>query len=88
MIDKETAIEFGRFVCAKEDYTPSVEYITELWKQFQELQEEKVMDVLNKNSNEAPSIQMQKDIQWCEKLLTPKHITRTGGLSPDTGPRH
>jgi len=37
----------------------------------------------------SPSEKMAEDIKWCEEtLLKPKHTTRTGGLSQDTGPRN
>ena len=44
---EQTCIEFGKFVTAKEDWTASTEYMTELWKQFQELQAKKVLDILD-----------------------------------------
>ena len=65
---EQTCIEFGRFVSAEEDYTPSVEYMTELWKQFQEQQAKEVMDIADAHKDES--------------------YPRTGGLSPDTGPRN
>ena len=44
---KQTCIEFGKFVTAKEDWTASTEYMTELWNQFQEQQAEDINDILD-----------------------------------------
>ena len=44
---KQTCIDFGKFVTAKEDWTASTEYMTELWNQFQEQQAKEVVDILD-----------------------------------------
>ena len=44
---KQTCIDFGKFVTAKEDWTASTEYMTELWNQFQEQQAEDINDILD-----------------------------------------
>ena len=44
---EQTCIDFGKFVTAKEDWTASTEYMTELWNQFQEQQAEDINDILD-----------------------------------------
>lgn len=44
---KQTCIDFGKFVTAKEDWAASTEYMTELWNQFQEQQAEDINDILD-----------------------------------------
>lgn len=66
---EQTCIEFEKFVTAKEDWTASTEYMTELWKQFQEQQAKEVMDILDACDNPQEPNDKLKDAAFQAYLI-------------------
>ena len=92
---KQTCIDFGKYVV--NNITEENDDIDYLWNQFQEQQAKDINDVLDKatpntivSANSVALNNIEKDLSQdnVSKDIGPKHETRTGGLSPDTGPRN